>query len=86
MVESAKVERRGCGTVGDLGLWDDQFISSLQRVTNFIRAQGATPGIQIGHSVRSIPPAITWWLGKRAKPAFEGVPSTYRHRGSINMH
>ena len=23
------------------------------------------------------PPALGWWLGKRAKSAFEGVPSTY---------
>jgi 2,4-dienoyl-CoA reductase-like NADH-dependent reductase (Old Yellow Enzyme family) len=25
VVESTKVERRGCGTVGDLGIWDDAF-------------------------------------------------------------
>jgi 2,4-dienoyl-CoA reductase-like NADH-dependent reductase (Old Yellow Enzyme family) len=25
-----------------------------------------------------VPPAMGWWLGKRAKSAFEGVPSTYR--------
>ncbi len=52
MVESTKVERRGCGTVGDLGLWDDKFIPGLKRITDFIRAQGATPAIQIGHSGR----------------------------------
>ena len=52
MVESTKVERRGCGTVGDLGLWKDDFIPGLQRITAFINAQGATPAIQIGHSGR----------------------------------
>ena len=26
IIESTKVERRGCGTVGDLGLWHDEFI------------------------------------------------------------
>ena len=26
IVESTKVERRGCGTIGDLGIWDDAFI------------------------------------------------------------
>ena len=26
VVESTKVERRGCGTVGDLGIWDDAFV------------------------------------------------------------
>ena len=52
MVESTKVERRGCGTVGDLGLWKDEFVPGLQRITAFIKAQGATPGIQLGHSGR----------------------------------
>ena len=52
IVESTKVERRGCGTVGDLGLWKDAFIPGLTRITDFIKAQGATPAIQIGHSGR----------------------------------
>lgn len=52
MVESTKVERRGAGTVGDLGLWKDDFIPGLARITGFIKAQGATPAIQIGHSGR----------------------------------
>ena len=26
MIESTKCERRGCGTIGDLGLWDDDMI------------------------------------------------------------
>lgn len=26
----------------------------------------------------SVPPAMGWWLGKRAKSVFEGVPSTYQ--------
>lgn len=25
-----------------------------------------------------VPPAMGWWLGKRAKSAFEGVPSTFQ--------
>jgi 2,4-dienoyl-CoA reductase-like NADH-dependent reductase (Old Yellow Enzyme family) len=52
MVESTKVERRGCGTVGDLGLWDDKFVPGLKRITDFIKAQGAVSAIQIGHSGR----------------------------------
>ena len=52
MVESTKVERRGCGTVGDLGLWDDKFVPGLKRITDFIEAQGAVSAIQIGHSGR----------------------------------
>jgi 2,4-dienoyl-CoA reductase-like NADH-dependent reductase (Old Yellow Enzyme family) len=43
MVESTKVERRGCGTLGDTGLWDDAFIPGMKRVADLIRANGS-PG------------------------------------------
>ena len=52
IVESTKVERRGCGTVGDLGLWHDDFIHYFKRLADFIRQHGSVPGIQIGHSGR----------------------------------
>ncbi len=52
MMESTKVERRGCGTLGDLGLWEDAHIPGLARCVEFIRAQGAVAGIQLGHSGR----------------------------------
>ena len=52
VVESTKVERRGCGTVGDLGIWDDKFIEPLGRLVKFIRQQNAVAGIQLGHSGR----------------------------------
>ncbi|MBT6094618.1 MAG: NADH:flavin oxidoreductase/NADH oxidase, partial [Rhodospirillaceae bacterium] len=52
IVESTKVERRGCGTIGDLGLWHDDFIPHFKRIADFIRRYGSVPGIQIGHSGR----------------------------------
>ncbi len=52
IVESTKVERRGCGTIGDLGIWDDAFVEPLKRLANFIKQQNAVPGIQLGHSGR----------------------------------
>ena len=52
MMESTKVERRGCGTVGDLGLWRDEFVPGLARCVQFIKARNAVPAIQIGHSGR----------------------------------
>src|SRR3954453_21727190 len=51
-VERTKVERRGCGTVGALGLWEDGHIPGHARLVEFIRAQGAVAGLQIGHSGR----------------------------------
>ena len=52
ILESTKVERRGCGTLGDLGLWDDCFIPGFKRLGDFIRRCGSVPGVQIGHSGR----------------------------------
>src|ERR1700744_6127522 len=52
IVESTKVERRGCGTVGDLGIWDDAFVAPLRRLVQFVKEQGAAVGIQLGHSGR----------------------------------
>jgi 2,4-dienoyl-CoA reductase-like NADH-dependent reductase (Old Yellow Enzyme family) len=52
IVESTKVERRGCGTLGDLGLWDDKFIEPLANIASFIQGHGAKAGIQLGHTGR----------------------------------
>jgi 2,4-dienoyl-CoA reductase-like NADH-dependent reductase (Old Yellow Enzyme family) len=52
IVESTKVERRGCGTLGDLGLWDDKFIAPLADIATFIKSYGAAAGIQLGHTGR----------------------------------
>jgi 2,4-dienoyl-CoA reductase-like NADH-dependent reductase (Old Yellow Enzyme family) len=41
MMESTKVERRGCGTLGDLGLWDDAFIPGLA-------ASSTSQGLRLG--------------------------------------
>ncbi|HEX3364646.1 NADH:flavin oxidoreductase/NADH oxidase [Phenylobacterium sp.] len=50
--EGTAVERRGCGTVGDLGLWSDEFIPGLRRIVNLVRANGAVPGLQLMHAGR----------------------------------
>lgn len=52
ILESTKVDRRGCGAVGDLGLWDDKFIEPLARIARFIKERGAAAGIQLGHTGR----------------------------------
>src|SRR5437588_10052128 len=46
VIESTKVERRGCGTVGDLGIWSDEFIEPLTRLATFTQQQNAVAGIQ----------------------------------------
>lgn len=63
-VESTKIERRGCGTVGDLGLWDDAFVPGLRRIAEFSKACGAAVGIQLGHSGRKARIARPWEGGR----------------------
>ncbi|MPY73541.1 MAG: NADH:flavin oxidoreductase/NADH oxidase [Alphaproteobacteria bacterium] len=71
IVESTKVERRGCGTVGDLGLWDDAFVPHFRRLSDFIRQHDAVPGIQIGHSGRKARRFRPWEGGKPLVPSPE---------------
>jgi len=74
MVESTKVERRGCGTVGDLGLWQDDHVPHHRRLADFIRAQNAVPAIQIGHSGRKARRFRPWEGGAPLQPG-PGIPS-----------
>jgi len=71
IVESTKVERRGCGTVGDLGLWDDSFVPAFRRIADFIRQHGAVPGIQLGHAGRRARLERPWEGGRPLKPSPE---------------
>lgn len=66
-VESTKVDRRGCGTVGDTGLWDDKFTPHFKRLADFIRAHDSVPAIQLGHSGRK---------ARRFRPWEGGAPLT----------
>ena len=71
IMESTKVERRGCGTVGDLGIWDDKFVPGLKRCVEFIRQHNSVPGIQLGHSGRKARRFRPWEGGAPLEP--EGI-------------
>ena len=73
MVESTKVERRGCGTVGDTGLWDDAFVPGMKRIADFIRAQDCVAAIQLGHSGRKARRFRPWEGGAPLVPSPEIV-------------
>ena len=60
MLESTKVERRGCGTVGDLGIWKDAFVPHLKRLADLVRHCGAAVGIQLGHAGRKSRTGRPW--------------------------
>ena len=76
MVESTKIARGGCGTIGDLGLWNDSFVPQLARVASLIHHSGAAAGIQLGHSGRKARCQRPWEGGRpldRAMAEAEGV-------------
>lgn len=60
--EGTTVQRSGCGTLYDLGIWDDKFIEPLRRVTSLVTACGGVPAIQIMHAGRKA----------RSRTPFEG--------------
>ncbi|HEU0060580.1 MAG TPA: NADH:flavin oxidoreductase/NADH oxidase [Hyphomicrobiaceae bacterium] len=64
IMESTKIARNGCGTVGDVGLWADAFIPPLARCAQFIKAHGAVAGLQLGHSGRKARLTRPWEGGK----------------------
>lgn len=72
ITEATAVTADGRITPEDLGLWHDEQIEPLQRITRFITSQGAVAGIQLAHAGRK---ASTWrpWLGKHGSvPQSEG--------------
>ena len=68
IVEATGVEARGRITPQCLGLWNDEQIEPLARVTNFLREHGATPAIQLAHAGRKASTAAPWKGGTPISP------------------
>ena len=60
LAEATAVAREGRITPGDTGLWQDGQIAPLERVCRFVLAQGAVPGVQLGHAGRKASAARPW--------------------------
>jgi 2,4-dienoyl-CoA reductase-like NADH-dependent reductase (Old Yellow Enzyme family) len=60
-MEATAVEKRGRITHGDTGIWDDEHIAGLRRITSFVRDQGAIPAIQLAHAGRKASMARPWY-------------------------
>jgi 2,4-dienoyl-CoA reductase-like NADH-dependent reductase (Old Yellow Enzyme family) len=58
--EATAVSPEGRISPGDLGIWSEAHIPAFQRVTSFIKSQGAIPGIQLGHAGRKASTDIPW--------------------------
>jgi 2,4-dienoyl-CoA reductase-like NADH-dependent reductase (Old Yellow Enzyme family) len=60
IAEASAVEARGRISPQDLGIWKDEHIENLTRITRFVKAQGAVPGIQIAHAGRKGSTRVPW--------------------------
>jgi 2,4-dienoyl-CoA reductase-like NADH-dependent reductase (Old Yellow Enzyme family) len=52
IAEACAVAAEGRITPNDLGLWKDEHILALKRITDFIKEQGSVAGIQLAHAGR----------------------------------
>jgi len=58
--EAVAVSSEGRISPGDLGLWSDDHIDGLARITRFIETQGSAAGIQLAHAGRKACTAAPW--------------------------
>lgn len=62
--EATAVEERGRITPQDLGIYREDHIAGLARVTEIIKSHGAVPGIQLAHAGRKASTARPWEGGE----------------------
>jgi len=65
MTEATAVEPRGRITPDCLGIWSDEHAEAIEPIVEFVKSQGATPGIQLAHAGRK---------GSHSAPADGGDP------------
>lgn len=70
--EACAVLPEGRITPNDLGIWKDDHIQNLKRITAFIETQGAVPAIQLAHAGRKASCAQPWKGGTLLKTEEEG--------------
>jgi 2,4-dienoyl-CoA reductase-like NADH-dependent reductase (Old Yellow Enzyme family) len=58
--EATAVEARGRISPNDLGIWKDEHMEPLARVTRFIASQECVPGIQLAHAGRKASTSRPW--------------------------
>jgi 2,4-dienoyl-CoA reductase-like NADH-dependent reductase (Old Yellow Enzyme family) len=73
--EATAVSPEGRITAGDLGIWKDEQISVLKRITDFIHQQGSVAGIQLAHAGRKASTHLPW-KGSAALKQEEGAWQT----------
>ena len=60
ITEATAISPEGRISPGDLGIWSDEHIAPLKRITDFIHQQGAVAGIQLAHAGRKASRSAPW--------------------------
>jgi 2,4-dienoyl-CoA reductase-like NADH-dependent reductase (Old Yellow Enzyme family) len=71
ILEATAVSPEGRITPDDLGIWKDEHVPGLRRITDFLKANGSVAGIQLAHAGRKASHASPW-KGGGVVPASEG--------------
>jgi 2,4-dienoyl-CoA reductase-like NADH-dependent reductase (Old Yellow Enzyme family) len=70
--EATAVTPEGRISAQDLGLWKDEHVDFLSRITRFVNGQGAAVGIQLAHAGRKASTARPWEGGAPILPGDGG--------------
>jgi 2,4-dienoyl-CoA reductase-like NADH-dependent reductase (Old Yellow Enzyme family) len=62
--EAMAVSQVGRISIGDLGLWKDEHIAPIRRITDFIHQQGSVAGVQLTHAGYKASSAVPWLGGE----------------------
>lgn len=71
MMEATAVEPEGRISPQDNGIWSEEHIEPLQRITSFIRSQGSVAAIQLAHAGRKAS-QFRPWDGEGTVPSQQG--------------
>lgn len=72
VMEATAVSPEGRISPSDAGIWSDAHAESYQRITKFIKEQGAVAGIQIAHAGRKASTSEPWHGGKIVDEGYGG--------------
>jgi 2,4-dienoyl-CoA reductase-like NADH-dependent reductase (Old Yellow Enzyme family) len=70
--EATAITAEGRISPQDLGIWKDEHVEMLSRITRFVRSQGSIPGIQLAHAGRKGSTRRPWELPGGAVLKSEG--------------
>lgn len=68
MTEATAISPEGRISPGDLGIWQNEHIEPLRRITDFIHKQGSIAGIQLAHAGHKASSHVPWNGGRLALP------------------